>query len=204
MKWILVFASILLSGCSSAPDRPPAEKAPPAAPPVKILQFYASPPTVAKGESVLLCYGVENATAVRLDPPVERITPSLNRCVQDSPQQTSTYTLLATGANGTQASQTVNVKVEGRAKAAAGTAAGAGLIQFFAASTTQIHAGQPVTLCYSLQGAQSVRVEPSVQQLEAVAKSCFTVAPRQTTTYTLTATGSNGKSDREKVQIRVE
>ncbi|MGO9097044.1 MAG: hypothetical protein ACLQGV_17710 [Bryobacteraceae bacterium] len=38
---------------------------------VKILQFYASPSVVAKGQQAILCYGVANAKTVRLEPTTE-------------------------------------------------------------------------------------------------------------------------------------
>jgi hypothetical protein len=41
--------------------------------PVRITQFYATKQVIARGEDALLCYGVENATDVRLTPEVESI-----------------------------------------------------------------------------------------------------------------------------------
>src|SRR5882724_259963 len=53
----------------------PAERDPMAAygKSVKILQFYTTTRAIAPGEKAIVCYGVVNATAVRLNPPVERL-----------------------------------------------------------------------------------------------------------------------------------
>lgn len=73
---IVSLAVVMFAGCS-APQKQPDPK--PAAPaPPKITHFYASPGVVPPGESFLMCYGVENARTVKLSPPVETITPSLN------------------------------------------------------------------------------------------------------------------------------
>lgn len=77
----------------------------------KILNFYANPGVLSPGETGKLCYGVMSAKAVVLDPPVERLHPSLARCFEVSPEKTTTYTLTATDATGTSVSQAVTVEV---------------------------------------------------------------------------------------------
>ncbi len=62
---------------------------------LKILTFYASPPVLKTGEKGLLCYGVANAKAVRIEPQIEAITPSLSRCIEVSPKVKTEYTLTA-------------------------------------------------------------------------------------------------------------
>jgi hypothetical protein len=66
---------------------------------VKIVQFYASTGTIARGGKALLCYGVLNAKMVRLDPPVEKVWPSMSRCFDVRPDGTTHYTLTAEGAD---------------------------------------------------------------------------------------------------------
>src|SRR5690242_13773965 len=96
------WVSILLlaaAGCGSSPK--PAQDAGVKKPgPVKIVQFYAAAPSVAPGQKVLLCYGVENAVSVRITPDVEPVPPAINRCVEASPRRTTEYTLTATGSDG--------------------------------------------------------------------------------------------------------
>ena len=78
---------------------------------VKILQFYASPSVVAKGQQAILCYGVANAKTVRLEPAAEGIRPSPNRCLYVAPQRDTRYTLSAEGADGKRATETLEIQV---------------------------------------------------------------------------------------------
>jgi hypothetical protein len=76
-----------------------------------ILNFYADPPTLARGETADLCYGVSNAKAVRLKPPSGRVWPSEARCLQVAPKKTTTYTLTAVDAAGHAKTATITVQV---------------------------------------------------------------------------------------------
>lgn len=79
---------------------------------VKILQFYARTREIAPGEKTLLCYGVVNATEVRLDPPVEKMWPSLSRCFEVTPDKSTRYTLTAEGAKNTKVSESIEIAVK--------------------------------------------------------------------------------------------
>jgi hypothetical protein len=79
---------------------------------LKILQFYTSGSQIAAGEKALLCYGVVNATSVRLEPPVEKVWPSVSRCFDVKPAKTTQYTLTAEGAGGATASESIEVTVK--------------------------------------------------------------------------------------------
>ena len=97
MKFALLTPALcLLASCGNRAA--PEAKQPSGLKPVKVLQFYAGSGTVARGEQVLICYGVENAKTVRLEPPIEKIAPSFNRCFQYSPSATSEIKLIATSA----------------------------------------------------------------------------------------------------------
>jgi hypothetical protein len=77
-----------------------------------ILNFYAVPSVVAKGGSLELCYGVSNATLVKIDPPIEEIKPSLTRCFPvKPPAHSTTYTLTASDDKGNTATQAINVVI---------------------------------------------------------------------------------------------
>jgi len=77
----------------------------------EILQFYASPGIVRRGESVELCYGVSNAKSVRLEPPPRVVAPSLARCVSVAPERDTTYTLTIEDAHGNTKTQSLTVRV---------------------------------------------------------------------------------------------
>jgi len=78
---------------------------------LRIVQFYARDGEVAPGGKTLLCYGVANATAVWIEPPVGDINPAVNRCVEIAPERTTSYKLTAEGAGGLAQAMSVTVRV---------------------------------------------------------------------------------------------
>src|SRR4051812_578403 len=93
---IAMAALSALAGCSRPAPRPE----PKAAAPVRITQFYATAPRLARGEKGLLCYGVGNAKTVWLSPPRRELSAALSRCVDIDPAENTTYTLTAEGDGG--------------------------------------------------------------------------------------------------------
>jgi hypothetical protein len=67
---------------------------------LKILEFYAVPAELRPGEKARLCYGVLNATSVRMEPDIEKLYPALSRCFDIAPRTTTRYTLTAEGRDG--------------------------------------------------------------------------------------------------------
>ena len=79
----------------------------------KILNFYAAPGAIHRGDEAALCYGVSNAKGVTLEPKAsEDVWPSLNRCVEVSPKKTTTYTLTASDAAGHKKTATLTLTVQ--------------------------------------------------------------------------------------------
>jgi len=76
-----------------------------------ILNFYASPGEIRRGETAQLCYGVSNAKTVRIEPQTSAVWPSYSRCVDVAPKKDTTYTLTAEDAAGHIKTATVTVKV---------------------------------------------------------------------------------------------
>src|SRR5512147_115709 len=114
MRLVLLTTSVLaISGCSQAPAPAPKSAGQPAAE-VKISQFYANTGEVERGTPVTICYGVENARAVRIEPPVETLKPAVSRCFSVTPDHGATYTLIAEGSDGKTATATFRVNVKGR------------------------------------------------------------------------------------------
>jgi len=104
VRTILIFITAgCLTSCRTKDSAPAALRPDP----VRITQFYATKLTASQGEAVNLCYGVENASAVRLTPPIEQLRPSLSRCFPVSQMQTTTYTLSAEDQQGGTASQSI-------------------------------------------------------------------------------------------------
>jgi len=78
---------------------------------VKILQFYAVPAVLRRGERGQICYGVLNADAVRLEPDAGPLTPVLSRCFEIAPRATTRYTLTARDQGGKSVSESFILKV---------------------------------------------------------------------------------------------
>lgn len=187
------WAAVALAACAlTACTREPVKPAPAAAESVHIVNFYATAPQLPRGEKELLCYGVENAKTVWLEPPRQEVSAALSRCVEVEPKETTTYTLTAKDVSGKQATQQVTVKI-GAAKAK---------ILEVKVSSLEIAKGDPVSICWKAQNAK-VTVAPLAASKPAM-PNCVVDTPNKTTTYTVTATGADGDQDQEKVTVRVK
>jgi hypothetical protein len=78
---------------------------------LKILDFYATPGTIRRGERATICYGVNAADRVRIDPPVEEIHPAISHCLQVAPQRDTDYKLIAEDRAGHVVTQILVIKV---------------------------------------------------------------------------------------------
>ncbi len=76
-----------------------------------IINFYVSPAAIQRGESASICYAVMNAASVTIDPPFEQLTPSLNRCFQVNPTETTRYTLTIADKRGAKLSKSITLTV---------------------------------------------------------------------------------------------
>ena len=160
--------------------------------PVKITQFYTTAPTLARGEKGLLCYGVENAKSVTLSPPRQELSASPSRCVEVTPAADTTYTLTAEGEGG-PVTKTVSI------------AMGAPKVKIVEVkvSTLDLKAGDQLSICYKVENAKSVEVQPIRFQGGSRPNACVMTSPRQTTSYVVTAMGAAGDRDQEKVTVKV-
>lgn len=78
----------------------------------KILNFYAMPAEIHRGDSVQMCYGVANAQSVTIQPDTGRgMWPSVTRCIDVNPKKTTTYTLTAKDAHGKTQTASLTIKV---------------------------------------------------------------------------------------------
>jgi hypothetical protein len=77
----------------------------------EILNFYAYPGAIERGDSTSLCYSVSNTKSVTLEPQPNAVWPAFERCVSVSPKKTTTYTLTAMDAKGNTKTATAEVDV---------------------------------------------------------------------------------------------
>jgi len=81
---------------------------------------------------------------------------------------------------------------------------GGGLkILSFYATPGAIHAGEHTTLCYSVTGANQLRIEPPVAELRPALSYCFPVSPAKDTEYKLTASDAAGHNVTSSVPIHM-
>lgn len=161
---------------------------------VRITQFYARAGEIVDGEQNLVCYGVRNARSVRIEPPVESLRPAQTRCFFVEPHQDTTYRLVAEGADGSQASESFEVRVKPAPPE----------IRMFAVSEKKIVRGDAVTLCYGVAHARAVRLDPDGWALAPVPQNCARIYPKVTGTFTLVATGVDGRTERKKFSVAVK
>ena len=197
LRLTAALAAVLLTCCAPQPPKPKPKSAFVDVHPARIIQFYARDPVLARGEKTVLCYGVDNANAVRLEPSVDRIWPSPSRCIEISPDKDTTYKLTAEGPGGKTVEQSVTVEVgPPRVK----------IIEVSVNSLT-VHPRESVSICYKVANASSVVVKPGRKlslQVTTPSHGCWVDQPLQTTTYTVTASGAAGSTDTEHVTVRVQ
>jgi len=78
---------------------------------LKILDFYASPGAIHRGERAIICYGVNAADRVRIDPPVDQLHPAFSHCLQVAPLKDTDYKLIAEDRAGHSVTQSLTIKV---------------------------------------------------------------------------------------------
>jgi len=211
ITWIALLAAILYAGWTIASRR--AQPIHPVSPAgdskeaellriyggdeVKILQFYARDGRVTEGTSSVICYGVLNARSVRMEPPVEGVTPSLNKCVEIAPEHNTRYTLIAEGKDGRMVSATFELGVVADPDALPKVTA------FEVVNKSLNYLGNPVyLLSFGAQNPEEVSIDPpAFPTLHRAPYGRFYVAPRQTTTYTLTVTGKFGHKDQRQLTL---
>ena len=78
---------------------------------LKVLSFYASPVEVRRGGRALVCYGVSNATAVRIEPALGETWPSTSRCMEVTAAKDTEYKMTARDSFGHEETRTVSLHV---------------------------------------------------------------------------------------------
>lgn len=170
-------------------------------PTVAIAEFSAEPGTIDRGKSVSLCFKVENASGVGIEPDVTKHSPARNGervCLKDQPKTTTTYTLTAFNEWGVQpptrqATVTVN---EPKLKHAR--------ILFFDVSEPRIKRGESVRLCYGVADANTTTISPLRREFPSVEKHCFEQSPRESTTYVLKTTGEDNQAETRELSVVLE
>jgi hypothetical protein len=166
---------------------------------VRILQFYARDRELVEGHTTVLCYGVLNAKAVRIEPPLDGVWPALNRCVDASPLHDTRYKLTAVAADGHEISESFTLPV-------VPDIAALPRITSFGIANKGVDQGRPYfKLSFTVENAETVEIDPPVIPiLHRAPLGQFVVAPVKNTTYTLTVTDKHGHKAKREVKVTVE
>ncbi len=177
----------------SANSPPPAE--------ARIVAFYAYPGSIARGDRSKLCYIVENAKSVRIEPAAPGRTPATNWCFQVSPLHDTEYRLKAETPDGRILSEKLVLRVRAPGEPAPTAPAGP-RIEYFRADRSEVAPGATVTFCFAVIDAEEVNITPAIVPFDLPPRGCFAYAPKETGAYTLSARSSAGSATSSLV-IRV-
>jgi hypothetical protein len=160
---------------------------------VKITHFYPMSGSIFRGDSTSICYGVQRAREVRLEPPVDAVWPAVSHCLSVAPAQSTTYILRATGTDGREVSESIRIQV--------GPAPPRFVL--FSTSNRELVRGEQLTMCYGVENAVKLRLYPVGMDLPPVTKHCIRFGAPASGRYTLTATSAEGISARQEFRVRV-
>jgi hypothetical protein len=154
-----------------------------------IDQFFATPNNVQPGQPSTLTWAVTGATGVTISGVSGNLNPTTGT-TQVTPQQTTTYTLTATGPGG---------PLTATAVVTVGSTGPPQIIRFEASPLT-IQPGQQSTLSWSTSGGTNVSISGVGN---VTPNGSTTVSPQSTTTYTLSVVGANGQTVTAPVTVTV-
>ena len=168
----------------------------PAAVPPQIMRFQAASPSIEEGESVTLTWQVANeVTELLITPTV--VIPADSTSVVVSPITTTTYTLTAVNAYG---SDTASLQVMVMPATAPPVTTPPDIISFTVVNET-INEGETAVLQWQVSGfVETMTIEPGIGDVTLL--ESVEVSPTETTVYTLTAINSAGSSQ-QQVQLTV-
>ena len=130
---------------------------------LKIIMFYGTPAVVDEGEPASICFGVQNAKSVRIDPPINELRPTFNRCLD--PMR--------------------GPKIE----------------YFNVRTTSATKDGTVHLICFATWNAELVAIQPPAFPAWKLLQGCFYAIPKAQTKYTLTASGTMGRTVSKQLTI---
>ena len=154
----------------------------PAAAQAPTARLTALESSIVRGRSTTLIWSTASAQSAAIDNGIGAVTPAAAGSTTVTPAATTTYTLTATGADGTTpATASITITVTEPPPTAQLTASASSIVR-----------GQSATLNWTTANAQSATIDNGVGAVTPTAAGSTTVTPAAATTYTLTATGAEG------------
>jgi len=144
------------------------------------VDISADPPSIYKGDSTSLSWTSANADTCTIEPGIGTVP--VNGSISVSPEETTTYTIMATGPGGAT-TDTVTINVEDPAIPPTIT---------FNASPTTIPKGGSATISWSTEKGDSAYIDNGVGNVSV--NGSVSVSPSNTTTYTITVSNTYGNT----------
>ena len=168
----------------------------------RIASFSVTPTTIPTNGQAQLCYEVENAERVRIEPNVGERRPATKECINVTANNTLTYTLTAFAANGATTTQQATLTVE---SAPTPPPVHPADITYFAVERHDIPGAVPqLRLCYEVHYASHAEIDNNVGEVKLDHRDCRPITPQQTTTYTISATGADGATKTRQITAEVD
>jgi len=160
----------------------------PPGPSPRVLSFSVNPTTIRPNGQSELCYEVENAAKIRIEPNIGERKSATKECLTVTAAQTTTYVLTVVAADGTTTSREIILNVEEMPPLAE-------ILRFEVQRQTGPGGPDDVQfrLCYEVRNAQHAEIDNEGGTVVLNRPNCQPIKPQQTTTYTLSATGSDDK-----------
>ena len=194
MGILRVFVTALVTlalGCNTAPRSVQRTSVPD---PV-IDTFYPTTMAISRGEAGVLCYGVQSASDVRIEPPVEKLHPALTYCFHVQTDKTTTYTLVAVNRDGKEARKQATLTVGGVKPK----------LQDMFVSADKVKPGEEIALCWKSTGATQVEAGPGeFDHGGRASRDCIRDRPTKTTRYSVTVSNSLGMQDTDSIVVTVK
>ncbi|MGH7800098.1 MAG: CHAT domain-containing protein [Thermodesulfobacteriota bacterium] len=161
----------------------------------EILKFDAKPSTIKRGEPSILSWKTLNAKEVTIG--AKEVGPSGS--IEVDPEETTTYTLIATNEEGKTVEREVTVKVN--------IPLSPPEILYFGANSKKINKGSPSTVEWKTSNADEVTLvvdwDKGVDKIPVKPSGSKTYYPGINTTYTLIAKNEEGKKDERTITVEV-
>jgi hypothetical protein len=116
------------------------------------------------------------------------------------------WTLYSRHESNVQSQRDLETRQEEKRQHQASQIFGGGEIRFlnFSSDAAVLKRGKTAQLCYGVVNAKGLTLDPSVEPVKPSASHCLEIAPKKTTTYTLTADDGAGHKKTVSLQVRVE
>ena len=165
-------------------------------PPPVIERFESNPQVLERRGNVQLCFRVQNAQQLAIEPPGPQPQSNSVGCVTRLVGDTTTFRLTASGEGGPsrQVSSTLTVRV---------APPQAPVIVFLRADPPSLQGTGVTRLCFAARNAEGATIAPGGPQPQSPSEGCVSRRLSTTTTFTLTASRSGAPSQTRDVTVAV-